>query len=48
MKYLVYLSLLQYTHAAQTEDGSYLPLIGWIMTFGILLEIGYEAVDRIS
>jgi hypothetical protein len=48
MTYLIYLSLLHYTHAEQTEEASYLPLIGWIMTFCIVLEIGYEAIDRMS
>ena len=48
MKYLIYLSLLHYSNAEKTEDVSYLPLIGWIMTFGILFEIGYEAIDRVS
>ena len=48
MKYLIYLSLLHYTHAEKIEDGSYLPLIGWIMTIGVLFEIGYEAIDRVS
>lgn len=48
MRYLIYLSLLHYTNAEKIEEVSYLPWIGWIMTIGVLLEIGYEAIDRVS
>ena len=43
--YIIWLAMIVPSKAEETQpDYSYLPVIGWTLTFCVLCKIGYEAL----